>query len=323
MKKLIIQICLLLFVCNLISIYSVFMMFQNQASMLSMKLATAEFSADYYEAQLAFVSTRHAGLWGFPDIHLTETPVLNFLATATQISRLNNQNFIIEELDFKGVQYEMAFVARGCFYMGSFQIDLELEPVHQICIEEDFWIDRTEVSQAQYHEFMPQSELNAGDNPLLPQAQITWLEAYQFCAARGARLPSEAEWEYAARGLDSLKFPWGNDFDSTRLAWAANSREVMPSASYENGLSWVGAYDMAGNLWEWVNSTYSNYPYSPTDGRENSPEEMWGMARGGSFTNFSQYFFLTSQRYVLSRNTRRSDLGFRCVDYDIQQADGN
>ena len=98
-----------------------------------------------------------------------------------------------------------------------------------------------------------------------------WFEAVTHCESRGARLPTEAEWEYTARGPDGLVYPWGNDFEADNTVYAGNSGDLpAPVGSRPGGVSWVGAFDMSGNVWEWVSSIYTDYPYNAADGREKS-----------------------------------------------------
>jgi len=190
---------------------------------------------------------------------------------------------------FDGVP--MALVPAGCFTMGStdeqinYALDVFLDrrsyyedeqPAHQQCFAEPFWIDVYEVTNEQYGSY----DVRPGDD--LPRDYISWFDSAAHCESRGMGLPSEVEWEYAARGPDSLIFPWGNEFDNTQLNYcdiscsspgadtgAGDGYSVTgPVGSFPGGASWVGALDMSGNVWEWVSSMMHEYPYRQDDGRE-------------------------------------------------------
>lgn len=193
-------------------------------------------------------------------------------------------------------------------------------PQTTITFERPFWID--------IHEHQ-----EPGTN--LPQANLTWHEAQTVCQASGKRLPTEAEWEYAARGPDGLLFPWGNDYDPARLNvcdshcgenWRIADHndgypERAPVDAFPNGASWVGALNMAGNLWEWTSSIYRDYHYDPNDGRENlsslnSPRTL----RGGSWN------WIGTDARTIARDDpvreRSPWYGFRCAR-DWQPEDGS
>ena len=108
-----------------------------------------------------------------------------------------------------------------------------------------------------------------------PIGNVTWIGAHDYCAWRDARLPTEAEWEYAARGPDGLLYPWGNEYISANLL-RSSSRQMPDVGSIPRGASWVGALDMSGSLYEWTSSFYRPYPYDPNDGREASLEDDSG-----------------------------------------------
>ncbi len=170
------------------------------------------------------------------------------------------------------------------FILGEFPNE---QPQHEVQITKGYWIDRYEVTNKSFKAFvddggytkreywsdagwewisgqlvemMPRFCLgNLPDNPV---ACVTWYEAEAYAAWRGGRLPTEAEWEYAARGPQSLTYPWGNEFDSSRCN-LVDSSGLKPVGSYPNGASWVGALDMAGNVMEWVQDWLADYGEGP------------------------------------------------------------
>ncbi len=139
--------------------------------------------------------------------------------------------------EFDGV--EMVLVPAGCFWMGSDDGDDNETPVHRQCFDEPFWIDRYEVTTVQY---------NGQGNPERPRGTVTWTESLAHCQSRVGRLPTEAEWEYAACGPDSLVYPWGNEFISDNVVYEGNASGIASIGSHVGGVSWVGAFDMAGNM---------------------------------------------------------------------------
>lgn len=157
------------------------------------------------------------------------------------------------------------------------------QPQHEVRITTGYWIDKYEVTNKAFQAFVEDGgyqkqalwsiagwewlsrqsidrlprdcQGNAPDNP---RVCVTWYEAEAYARWRGGRLPSEAEWEYAARGPQSLTYPWGNDFDSDRCN-VVDSKGLKPVGSYPTGISWVGAFDMAGNAMEWVQDWLGDY----------------------------------------------------------------
>lgn len=150
-------------------------------------------------------------------------------------------------------------------------------PLHEVELSSGYWIDKYEVTNAAFQAFvddggyqtrtfwsdegwswlsrqnvdnLPQdcTEKTQSDHP---RVCVTWFEAQAYAHWRGGNLPTEAEWEYAARGPESSIYPWGDTFDSSK-ANVIDSSGLTPVGSYPNGVSWVGAHDMAGNAMEWV-----------------------------------------------------------------------
>ncbi len=238
--------------------------------------------------------------------------------------------------DFDGVT--MVLVPAGCFRMGSSeeQIDYAFKlvkarrptdaqrrwfndekPAHEVCFAQPFWIDQMEVSQGQFKRFggkaLKSSKFMGDDRPV---EQISWFEARDFCALRGARLPTEAEWEYTSRGPESLIYPWGNVFVADNVVYATNfNQQTAKVGSKPKGASWVGALDMSGNVWEWVSSLYQPYPYKANDGREADTGTQVGVrrvVRGGSWHNHSENVRATS-RYRYAPSYTSITYGFRCA----------
>jgi formylglycine-generating enzyme required for sulfatase activity len=150
------------------------------------------------------------------------------------------------------------------------------QPQHEVQLTTGYWIDTTEVTNEAFGAFVDAggyatesfwSEAGwawvsardtrglpkrcADDAPDVPRRCVTWYEAEAYAAWRGGTLPTEAQWEYAARGPESLIYPWGDDWDPTR-ANVEGSTAAVAVGSFPSGVSWVGAHDMAGNAMEWV-----------------------------------------------------------------------
>jgi formylglycine-generating enzyme required for sulfatase activity len=217
--------------------------------------------------------------------------------------------------NFDGVP--MVLVPAGCFMMGSNDGQDDEQPVHEQCFEEPFWIDETEVTQADFERRGGQkANPNRFDGDQRPVERITWFEARDFCAQRGARLPTEREWEYAARGPDNLVYPWGSTWNENNAVFSGNSNNQTANVgSRPVGASWVGAVDMSGNVWEWTSTLYEPYPYLATDGREDDTgdrTDVRRVLRGGSFVNTS-FDLRAPSRLGLAPNFVSEDFGFRCA----------
>lgn len=204
---------------------------------------------------------------------------------------------------------EMVLVPPGCFMMGADSGPRIQRPAHEVCFTEAFWIDRTEVTNAGYGvEGSPFPELDR------PHTNLTWREAYSYCTQRGARLPSEAEWEYAARGPDGLLYPWGNELVDANLVFDRNNNnQVMAVGTYPSGASWVGALDMSGNAFEWVNSLYRAYPYDASDGREDTANATDLRAYRGGIYSYQDLGTSGLTRFSNDPETRDWFIGFRCA----------
>ena len=203
-----------------------------------------------------------------------------------------------------GMEAPMVKIPAGDFIMGSNAKELGLRedfpgdesPIHLVYLN-TFWIDKYEVTNEQYREFMRATghpkPLYIDDpdfgEPQKPVVGVTWDDAVEYCRWRGMSLPTEAQWEKAARGVDGRKYPWGNDFpdeDENGIGGIENLRANFNSryahnfdvGSFPKGVSPYGTWDMAGNVWEWCADWYDKdyYKVSPP---ENPPGPISGLTR--------------------------------------------
>ncbi|MBX3082533.1 MAG: formylglycine-generating enzyme family protein [Anaerolineae bacterium] len=202
---------------------------------------------------------------------------------------------------------EMVKVPAGCFVMGEQNGRRDERPANKQCFTSAFWIDKYEVTNAQYGS----EGVYAG--PQRPRENLTWAEARDFCRQRGARLPTEAEWEYAARGPDGLIYPWGDVLIGAYLQYDQNSTEPADVGSHPGGVSWVGALDMSGNVWEWVSSEYKPYPYNASDGREAQDDASVKRVFRGGWLSYIDGGSGAVMRFRMAGTERDWRVGFRCA----------
>ncbi len=229
---------------------------------------------------------------------------------------------------------DMVEVPAGEFTMGSTAGDPDEVPVHTVYLDA-FWIDRAEVTVDAYHECVDAgvckqgnsstscnwNKSDRGDNPV---NCVTWKQAHDYCEWRGARLPSEAEWEKAARGTDARTYPWGEAAPSCDLAvmWDAavggfgcDQNRTQPGGSRPAGASPYGAVDMIGNVREWVNDWYgaTYYAESPSANPAGPETGTYRVLRGGSWFVDDPGELRASFRYGTNPGFSLIDDGFRCA----------
>ncbi len=164
-------------------------------------------------------------------------------------------------------------------------------PAHMVFLGA-YFIDRFEVSNKHYGDFLRSTGHTAPaywDDPRLnrpeqPVVGISWHDAKAYCEYGGKRLPTEAEWEKAARGPQGSLYPWGNDFDPARANFGKKHEATMPIDSYPEGVSYYGLYNMAGNVFEWVSDWYDPHFYSRLEPMVNPPGPIKPVWIGGTGT---------------------------------------
>jgi formylglycine-generating enzyme required for sulfatase activity len=222
---------------------------------------------------------------------------------------------------------EIVYVPAGIFQMGSVEGDPDTRraevPQHPVTLEA-YWIDKHEVTNARYERCVEDGVCEKpsiveiapnfkGDDQ--PAVGVSWEDAETYCGWAQARLPTEAEWEYAARGPDGHIYPWGNEPpDDTLLNYDGNVGHTTEVGSYPSGASWVGALDMAGNASEWVNGWYApGYDAASPAENPTGPDTVERkVLRGGSW--FDYYMAARgAARFNLTPDIGETWFGFRCV----------
>lgn len=224
----------------------------------------------------------------------------------------------------------MIEISAGEFIMGLDGVQaLEDErPAHRVWLD-TFAIDQYEVSTAQYAEFFNSEtrvppwqwetiELSRhSDRPVIG---VSWHDAEAYCRWKGKRLPTEAEWEKSARGIDGRSYPWGNQVPTNQRAnFALGARfsydlVLVPVQSHPQGRSPYGLHHMAGNVYEWVQDWYAidYYEGSPNRNPTGPEQGQFKVVRGGSWSDLPKYL-LTYGRFKLLPDTRNGYTGFRCA----------
>jgi formylglycine-generating enzyme required for sulfatase activity len=236
---------------------------------------------------------------------------------------------------------EMVTIPAGPFTMGAKEGPEDEAPAHEVSLTL-YSIDRFPVTNAQYAEFLNAVKASPGTSARLfdfddpdarihrrgerwtadggyenhPVVEVPWAGAVEYCKFRGKRLPTEAEWEKAARGTDARRYPWGNELPNRdRARYASGYSETAPVDAYPGGASPYGVRDMSGNAWEWVSSAYRPYPYRADDGREDLKAGPVRGTRGGGHDSTEAEITTTQRGRNLSRNpsSGHHNIGFRCA----------
>ena len=215
---------------------------------------------------------------------------------------------------------KMVLIPAGSFDMGSGESSDE-QPVHTVYVDA-FYMDEYEVTNAQYWKFMSATghreprywDDSDYNQPNQPVVGVDWNDAVAYARWAGRRLPTEAEWEYAARGgLSGRKYPWGDPISTSQANYGSNVGKPVPVGSYSaNG---YGLYDMAGNVYEWCSDWYDEdyYSSSPSRNPQGPSSGSTRVLRGGSWYNVTVSLRVAGRNFFNPASTNYDGLGFRCV----------
>jgi len=294
---------------------------------------------EYVVAIIGAMATIIAAIIGTPLIERMFSPAPEPIATATLPIQASPTEPIVETVaptltstktltpaptglpstitDPKGV--EMVLVPDGKFTMGSDTGDTDEKPPHDVFLDA-YYIDKYEVTNALYKvcveaEICSQpantNHYNNSQYAQHPVVYVDWNMTKEYCEWRDARLPTEAEWEKAARGTDGRTYPWGEGIDDTFANYSRNIGDTTPVGNYPKGVSPYGAYDMAGNVWEWVADWYVAYPGN-TDSTDFYGTTL-RVLRGGSWYNLNSYVRSAYRNDYYPAYTNIGFIGFRCA----------
>jgi formylglycine-generating enzyme required for sulfatase activity len=282
-------------------------------------------------------------------------PLPDFEKTCISLGPLPNQTLPRNITSPDGA--DMVLIPAGEFLMGSIYKDVDLVfeesrkywSIRKVRLEDSernqllgelpqsriyvpaFYIDRYEVTNEMYDRFVkatgyvaegPWETYFTPGKERYPVVAVTWNDAMEYCKYVNKRLPTEAEWEKAARGTDGRMYPWGPRFDRNRcnngnldsqdliglMNVIAGNRGTLPIGAFPDGSSPYGIADMAGNVCEWTGDTYQPYPYTGTG--EEGPCKV---SRGGSWSTLDPAELRCAARPNLNRILSQNSTGFRCA----------
>jgi len=236
---------------------------------------------------------------------------------STQNSKLSTSS--------SAAKIDMVIIPKGRFLRGYNGGGFDEKPEGQIMLDA-YWIDRHEVTYGSYLAFVSATghrkpisryvkHFERLSGPTQPAVYVSWEDAQEYCRYRGARLPTEAEWEKAARGTQGLLWPWGNE---DKKGWANTGNQdavemTAPVESFVNDRSPFGIYDMDGNAMEWVADWYQEDSYKETQPNPKGPADgLYKVIRGASWATTGHETRVTI-RLKMIPDFRDTTIGFRCA----------
>jgi len=207
-----------------------------------------------------------------------------------------------------------SLIPAGEFLMGTEEGTEIDRPIHKVYLEA-FRISQFEVSNREFETFQPKHIRSVHSScDKCPATMINWHDAISYCKSKNARLPSEAEWEKAARGPAGYRYSFGEISDQSKGNFA-NSFKLGAKTVNSFQPNGYGLYNMSGNVWEWVDDWFSLYPKTKID-KLTSIALNEKMVRGGSWYN-SAYYINVGMRFKLNPEIKLNSIGFRCA-WDVQ-----
>jgi len=245
-----------------------------------------------------------------PGTYLVTVYTPNFIEQEQIVTLETNETETVQlKMDPGAVPQGMVLVPGGEFAMGNDDRAPDERPRRMVNVKA-FYMDKFEVTNQEFKKVFPDHEFNDGEESF-PAADVSWTEAMKYAQTVGKRLPTEAEWEKAARGTDAREYPWGAD-------WAANlantkERDVnrpIRVGELFNGTAACKSVDMAGNVYEWVQDWYEAYPGNPVVTKDYG--QIFRVLRGGSFMT-GKFEARCAARHFDRMDASRKDYGLRCA----------